>query len=419
LGQLPEEPFEWLVPGLLEEKIAALIRGLPKDTRRHFVPAPQFARAVRESLSPTPSESLFVAIARELKRMTGITVTSSQWDVEKLSTHLRMRFVIVNERAKVLATGRNLLGLRETLTGETKQAFSQTAATTADTAWAAREVKDWDFGDLPQSIEVGRGGLRLLAYPALTAEQGRLELRLFETAEAAEAALKLGLRALIRQHLTQNLKYLEKNLPRIQEMCLYYTSLGSCADLRADLVTAVIDEVFLSEPLPRCREDFEARLETGRNQLMVSANRLIGLIAPALAEYHQLMKQLQASKSPALKPVISDIHRQLERLIYPGFIATTPTIWRPRLVVYLKAARLRIEKIGGRLAKDQEHQHILERWQSRYEGLGKAKSAKNPACEQLRWLLEEYRISLFAQELGAATRVSEKRLEELMGDFQN
>jgi len=417
LAQLPPEPFEWLVPGLLEEKVTELIRGLPKSVRRDFVPAPQFARAVVEALGTQPRElGLLPAVTGELKRMTGAEVAIEDWALDKLPAHLRMRFAIINERGRQVAVGRDLAQLKAELAGEAKSAFSGMVASTREASpWERDDLQDWDFDELPEQVEIDRGGIRIRAYPSLSVHEGRLALRLFDTAQAAQAQLRLGLRCLIGRQLAQNIRYLEKNLPSEREMCLHYAPIGKCADLKQDIIEAVLARCLLEEPLPRTLAAYQQRLAQGRGQLMSAVQQLAAGVAPALAEYHVLRGLLARPLGPAMQAAMQDVRVQVARLIYPGFVAATPAQWLARLPVYLKAARLRLEKLSGRVARDQENQRIITRWQQYYERAGgDAQAVHDARISQLRWLIEEYRVSLFAQELGTISRISDKRLQELV-----
>ncbi len=412
LNQLKEASFDWLVPGLLEEKFTALIKTLPKRLRRNVVPAPQFARAAYGAVGFRRDENLAEALAGALTRMTGTPLESDDFDAGRLPRHLRMRFRVVDDEGNNLAEARGLGELRDALSVRARQAFAKEPARQNE-PWERSDVRDWDFGALPEQVVVERAGARLPAYPALSAADGRVDLRLFDTPRAARQAMHAGLRQLFALQMGRHIHHLKRQLPGLREMKLYFAPSGQADNLTSDLIDAALDDVFMQPPLPQDEAGFRQRQEGGRGELIPAATRIAASIHAAAAQYHALMKALKGEISPALLPVAQDIRAQADHLIYPGFISATPATWRPRLAVYLKAARLRLENIGGRLERDSQQRKAVHQWWQRFEQLGGEAGARdNPALMHLRWLIEEYRVSLFAQHLGTATKVSDKRLQE-------
>ncbi|MDY6941761.1 MAG: ATP-dependent RNA helicase HrpA [Pseudomonadota bacterium] len=411
LNQLNPAPFEWLVPGLLEERIVALIRSLPKPLRRNCVPAPHFARAVREALSYDPEKDLLGAIAGELNRMTGVEIPRDAWDPSKVPRHLKMRFELVDEQGHVQAEGRDLSALQREHGGRARQTFGATV----ESPWERCDLKEWDFGELPESVEITRAGVQLRAYPALdVAEDGCVNLRLMDSPEAAAQATRHGVIGLIRLKLHQQIRYLEKNIPALQTMCLHFSAQGDCAGLRDDIIYAAMDTVFLGDGVPRTEAAFRDCLTQGRAQLTPAVNDIAGHVAPTLATYHQVLKALKRGASPALVGAYQDVRDQIDRLIYPGFVRATPAPWRARLQVYLEAASRRLERMPQRLERDRQAQSQVRQWWLWYENKGGDRAAQTrEALREFRWLIEEYRVSLFAQDLGTVRPVSEKRLQKL------
>jgi ATP-dependent helicase HrpA len=419
LGPLRPEDFERLVPGMLAGKVEALIRALPKSLRRHFIPAPHFAQAATEVLLEQPDVPLRVGLSQALARMTGVQVPVADWPEADLPDALRMRFEVLAPDGAVLAAGRDLGDLQAALRGDGRIAaptVKPAPAPAGATPWDRERVTEWDFGALPAGpVAVVREGIRVPAWPALAAEAAGVALRLFDRPEAALASHRSGVAALARLRLGPALRYLEKNMPLARDLGLLYAPLGRWDALRADLVEAVLTRLFLAEPLPHDRASFESRLEEGRGRLMEVAEQAARAVHGALMEWKALWPLLQTAASEPRRAALADLRAQVEWLMQPGFVARTPDPWLSRIAVYLKGARLRLEKLSGRLARDAQWQASVSHWMKRWADLPPTTDPERLARrETLRWLIEEYRLSLFAQELGTVTRVSERRLEEML-----
>ncbi|QBQ56003.1 ATP-dependent RNA helicase HrpA [Nitrosococcus wardiae] len=418
LNQLEASRFQWLVPGLLKEKITCLIKALPKALRRNFVPVPDFAEACIQALNPEQGPLLEV-LARHLQTMTGIALSANHWQDAELPPHLQMNFRLVDEEGKELAMSRDLVALQQEWGGKAQRSFRGW-----DESGLTREgITQWDFGELPEQVELERHGLKLKGYPALQDKGSSVSLVIMDSAETAQETTRLGLRRLFMLALPQQIKYLRKNLPGIQKMCLHYTrippapgekgdsSQPSCESLKDELVQGIVDRTFIFEhPWVRSAEEFAARKEKGGSELMMTANELCRLIEAILAEYHEIAKQLTGNLPLPWLNSISDMKEQLAHLVYHGFISQTPPAWLVHLPRYLKGMRLRLSKLRENPGRDKQRQaEIAPLWlacRQRWEPQGET----NLALETYRWMLEEYRISLFAQELGTAHPVSPKRL---------
>ncbi|RMG27968.1 MAG: ATP-dependent RNA helicase HrpA, partial [Gammaproteobacteria bacterium] len=410
LPQLSPEPFEWLVPGLLEEKVQSLIRSLPKSLRRHFVPAPDFARAALEAMPRTGS--LRAALARELERMTGVAVPEDAWREELLAPHLHMRFAVLDAEGHEIAAGRDLLALQRELANEAVHAFRNSAR---EVSFQEREsITSWDFGDLPESVEQEQAGIRLRAWPALVREGDRVALRLLPEAEAARRAHRQGLVALFMQVERRRFRTLARQLPEFDRMALALSSLMPAERLRTDLLWRIAEEA-LGEALEseiRTREAFEDAVRQAAPRLMETANRLCRPLAEAAALWHGLRKQLTGRVPPAWLAALADMRSQLDLLVYPDFLRELPTGRLFHLPRYLRGLALRLERLENDPARDAQRQRQVEPWwetcRKRIEAHGRAEVQHWPC----RWLVEEYRISLFAQSLGTAEKVSPERLRK-------
>jgi ATP-dependent helicase HrpA len=406
LNQVDGEQTEWLVPGLLQEKIIALIRSLPKSLRRRFVPATDFAAACVDALRPRRQGSLVAAVAWELQRMTGMEVSPETWHPEEIPAHLRMNFHVVDEKGAVLASGRDLSRLRGELGTRARQSWSSELRTEL----TGRRFTAWDFGPLPEAVEIERGGTRIKAYPVLHDDGDAVSWQLCDEADCAERLNRAGLRRLFLLALSARVKYLKKETPDVRAMCTHYLPLGNCGELQTQLIEATIDRVFLHDrPLPRDAQEFQRRLAEGGPAVITVFNELCRLVAAILASYHDLRRALAAHQAGA---AVADMKEQLEHLVYAGFIRETPPDWLRHYPRYLKAMTIRLEKLRTRPDKDAQSQAELaplwRKWLQRAP-----EDSDHPAGQEMpvRWLLEELRVSLFAQELKTVVPVSVQRLQ--------
>jgi ATP-dependent helicase HrpA len=405
LAQLGAARLEWLVPGLREEKIAALIKRLPKSLRRNFVPAPQFAQALCERLQPD-GRALRDAMAEELRRMTGVEVPREAWQPDTLPPHLSFNLRVVDEKGRELACGRDLTALQAKLTVKVQAAFEAAPFSKMEQTGLTR----WSFGELMPEVTLPRQGITLRAYPALVDEGASVALRFLQDAHEAQALTRAGLRRLFMLAMPDKVRYLKKSLPGLQAMCLHYAPVGRCDDLKDDLAQAAFDAVFLDEPWPRSAATFDARCEQGRPRLIAEATALAEKMQEVLDEFHTIAGLLR-STAVHRAHAIADVRGQLAHLVYPGFITRTPAPWRRHLPRYLKAARLRLEKVDRNPARDRQLGDELARlWQPVGERLDKGGLSVEQT--EFRWLIEELRVSLFAQELKTAVPVSTARLEK-------
>lgn len=412
LNQLDPEPFEWLVPGLLEEKITALIRGLPKSLRRNFVPAPDFAQAVMEAL-PRGQGSLLDGMRRELRRMTGVDVPPEQWDDLNLDDHYRMNFRVLDADGELLARGRDLRALQRQLAGQASRSFAMPEAA-AGSGWERTGIRRWDFGDLPESLDMEQQGIRLQAYPAVVDDGDSVSLQLLDAPEKAVNASRAGIRRLYLLQLADQAKYLRQKLPAAHNMELLYRGLGSSDQLGRDLAAAVFDRVFLADGLPRSEAAFRQQLDRGRGKLVEEGERFASAIARALQRYQAIQKVLRKPQGLDAMDSHRDIAEHLQTLVYPGFMETLPAVLLDGLPRYLEGLQYRIDKLAADPRRDaqrtREVRPFWEQYQQRAERHAR-EGIDDAALLEYRCMLEEYRISLFAQPVGTAMPVSEKRLK--------
>ena len=409
----PKRP-DWLVPGLRAERMAALLKSLPKALRRNFVPVPNYVQALLEVIEPG-AQSLAEAMAERLQRMTGVGIPGDAWNPGAVPPHLRMRFQVVDTDGKVLVVGREWEAIQAQLRGEARAGFA--ALPTLE--FERERLRDWDFGELPEEVSFVRNGIQLRGYPALIAEpDGTLALRVLDSPVRAEAATRAGLRRLLGWRLGPAFKQLARDLPNFQRMTLHYLGLGTQEQLREDLLDAILDRTFLADgPLPRDRAAFETLLERGRLRLAAATREACDAAAATLAAYHEVRRAL-TDESPVWAEALADIRDQLARLVYPGFLGQTPAEWLPHLPRYLRAINLRLQKLRQAPDKDRQRRgDIIRLWESCQRRLEEdaRRERHDPELIRFRWLLEELRVSQFAQELKTVAPVSVKRLEEQWG----
>jgi ATP-dependent helicase HrpA len=411
LNQLRPEPFEWLVPGLLQEKLTLLIKSLPKQLRRHFVPAPEYARACREALRPGDA-ALPHALAERLQAMSGVAVPAEAWRPEQLPAHLFSRFEVVDAQGKVLADGRDLASLQQRCGGRARASFQALPGQ----QWERTGIGQWDFGDLPEFVTLDQAGVSVRGYPALVAEADGVALRLLDAPHEAAWRHREGVLALLRRQCARHVKDVLRHLPGIEGLCLRYAPVGSCTELKEDILRAVLQQAFLAEgAVPRTEAAFTSCLRQGEPRLVAVANGICAWLAPALEEYHQLARLLGGKPEPAREGLAKELRIQLEGLVYPGFVAATPHAWLPHLARFLKAMRLRWEKFARDPGRDcQQAQRVAllaERCRQACAAVPRYE-APSAALVDFRWLLEELRVSLFAQELKTSVKVSPERVEK-------
>jgi ATP-dependent helicase HrpA len=322
-----------------------------------------------------------------------------------------MRIRVIDPGGKELGVGRDIETIKRQLKGRAEKSFA--ALPTPE--FERDGVKDWDFGDLPEQVEFERNRIKLKGYPALAAQQdGSLALRLLDSPAVAERTFRKGLRRLIALQLQDRIRYLKRNLPHLQPMGLHFIRVGTQEELREDLLAAIIERAFLGDdPLPRTRREFDACLARGKARLMPTANEICATVSQALAAYHEIGKSLGDTRAGWLGAA-TDVREQLDHLVYKGFVTATPYEWLRHVPRYLKAIQSRLQKLKQAPDRDRQRSGEIGWLWEKYKGQADKNDAKgvyDPELERFRWMLEELRVSLFAQELRTAFPVSVKRLE--------
>lgn len=412
LNQLPPEQLDWLVPGRLEEKITALIRTLPKSIRRCLVPAPDTARQAAAQLRFGEGPFL-VNLARELTRISGEHVPPDAFQLDRLPPHLLMKVRVVDDSGKTLAVDHRLERLREQFQAPTEGPSGQIS----DPQWNRPPTPHWDFGDLPDELRITRGGLRVPAYPAIVDQQDGVVVRLLDTRDRALQETRAGVRRLYFLDQRKSLRAHVAWLPRWPDIQLLAATWAGKSHLEEQLALLIADRAFLGEePVPHQEAEYRRRLASAAERAAGAVQDITRLVFPLFETRHAALLALEKLPRPRYDHTARDVQQQLDQLAPDSFLITTPWTWLQHFPRYFRAITLRLEKLPqGSAQRDQQAmdalQPWLEAWRQRAQ-LHHQRGSVDPSLETFRWMLEEFRVSLFAQTLGTAVPVSQRRLEK-------
>lgn len=414
VNQLATEPFDWLVPGFRFDLFVALIRTLPKALRVMFVPVPEHARRAADELKASDG-AILDALAQHLGKVSGERVTADDFQPQTLPEYLRMNFRIVDQAGKDVAHGRDLALIRRRLGMQARASF----AAAPPPEFHRDGLTRWDFGDLPQRIEIAQSGMTINGYPALVDSGSAVALRLFDQPDVAAEMMHGGLRRLFMLQVNQELQYLEQSLPDIERLCLYYSTIGRCDDLKDNLMLAIADRAFFDDAPDadiRTRDEFVQRAEAGWRRLSTAGSEVVSLVSEILEIYHSLDLALSGDFPPLWSDSIRDMRDQLVHLVYRGFLIRTPWQWLVHLPRYLRGLEARLKKLtNAGLTRDvQGLSAVRPLWEQHKRRAARQRElgAEDARLEQYRWMIEELRISMFAQEFKTSVPVSTARLAE-------
>jgi ATP-dependent helicase HrpA len=498
LNQVSEERCEWLVPGMLKDKIQALLKSLPQKPRSRFVPLPESAARLAEALSAPEvfgSGSLTDALLKRVRDETSLDVKRADFKLDMLSPHLFMHLRVVDEHGRQLGEGRNLGALKAELGSKARGAFQALAQLKVSSAVIASDAKPstgdaklsptttspatpqprapqglhtsspgaaarqatsgapsviaphssviatasersgkqstatpskaspsthttWTFGELPELMEIRQGGQTLIGFPALIDGGDSVRVEVFDEPEVAANKHRAGLRRLFALQIKDALKYLEKNIPDLQKMAVAYMPLGTAEELRTQIIDVALDRAFLQDPLPTDEFAFKKRVDEGRGRLTLIANEVARLAGVILVEYAAAARKIKDSKNAP--EASADCAQQLQRLMPKAFIAATPWAQLQHFARYLKAITQRLDKVRTDPARDTQRMAELKPQDQRYWRLvAERKGVQDARMLEFRWLLEELRVSFFAQELRTPQPVSIKRLDKAWGQLNH
>ncbi|MFC5213874.1 ATP-dependent RNA helicase HrpA [Streptomyces coerulescens] len=418
LNQVTDEGFDWQIPGLREELVTELIRSLPKPIRRNYVPAPNFAKRFLDSAVPL-QEPLTVTMARELKRMVGVPFTADDFDLSKVPDHLRVTFRIVDERRRKLAEDKDLEALKLRLKPKARKALSQAAAATASREGGEsleREgLTDWSIGSLTRVFETRRAGQPVKAYPALVDDGDTVSVRLFDTeAEQAQAMWKGTRRLIVRNIPVSPAKYASDHLTNAQKLALSANPHGSVQALFDDCALAAADKLIGDFGGPAWDEESYRKLyEKVRAEIVDTTVRAVGQVQQVLAAWQAAERRLKAVRSPALLANLTDVRGQLDGLVQPGFVTEAGLRRLPDLMRYLIAVDRRLQQMPTNVQRDTTRMEKVHEMRDEYAWLLEQMPQGRPVPQQVldvRWMLEELRVSYFAHALGTAYPISDKRI---------
>ncbi|MDT8383161.1 MAG: ATP-dependent RNA helicase HrpA [Gammaproteobacteria bacterium] len=420
LNQLDENAFAWLVPGFIAEKVTALLKGLPKSVRKQLVPIPEFSERVVHKLQDdfkrvdcAERDDLIGRLSQLIKAEKQIPLKASDWRPELLPEHLRMRFSVLDHNGKELGAGRSLKDLQRRFSARAAGEIKQLAV---DVKWPESGVTDWQFGDLPESVEVDRGGHRYLLFPAVVDKQDSVGVELMDSLQRAQDAQRAGLRRLVTLCHAKEVKYVMRNLPAIDSMCLIYSTLGSCEDLKQGLLNLILTRSFFSE-MPehsvRTEQQFLDCLKRGK-PLMSETKQLCQMVADILAAYQTVIQRFKQQAGTFPVHSRDDVREQLAGLMPTDFLHTVPVEWLQHLPRYLQALDARLQKLSAAPAGDAEKLAQIRPLAEAYLRLcGQANAVSFQAeLSRLKWMLEEFRVSLFAQPLKTSMPISARRIEK-------
>ncbi|MDI1307984.1 MAG: ATP-dependent RNA helicase HrpA [Methylotenera sp.] len=414
LNQLSPTQSEWLVPGMLREKLTYLIKALPKTFRRVCVPVPEFVTVFLDQ-NKIGGGAIKQVLAAHIQCVTTLKISVEDW-TEETPAHLLMNFSVVDDAGRELAMGRDWNALKKQLGSAAQLTFRNTSPDIEKTG-----LKQWDFGDLPQTLSFERDGLKVVGYPALEDDIDSVSVKLFDTEREAAVNLRKGICRLIRFELKEQMKQLEKSLPNFNQYALTLRNIMSPEDLREDMITAIADRAFIGEDdLPRTNAEFMKLKQRARTRLP-AVSEAIARQAQAIATEYQLLITKQSQMATTANRLKRDLEQQVVQLVYKDCFSQTPWEHLQQVPRYLKALRLRIEKHPANPDRDGKNAGsvgvLWEKWQNKVNALHQANLAVSEDLQEFRWLIEELRVSLFAQELKTPFPVSLKRLEKTWADI--
>ena len=457
LNQISAARCEWLVPGMLKEKVHLLLKSLPQKLRRNCVPLPDYAAGFCDRIHEAKKfgmGSLLDAVITDVRNQTTVMVKTADFKIETLPAHHFMNFKVIDEHGRQLDMGRNLATLQAEFGTQAREQFQkiaeqsapveafagpgassatgQTAGSTGGSTTIAasapganrsaagpagfQSLSTWSFDALPELLEIQRGKQTLIGFPALVDRVTHCDLEVFDDPNEAAVIHLAGLRRLFALQLKEQLKYLEKNVPGLQQMGMQFMALGSQEDLRDQIIQAGLSRSCLQLPLPTNAAEFNQRRDEGKARLNLLVNEIARLIGQILGEYHSLPKKLQGLKSHAAAQ--ADMQSQLQTLIHKRFVAETEHAQLAHFPRYLKAMQVRMDKLRTDPTRDTR---LMAEWQEAampWQRAMKAGAQGDPKMQEFRWMLEELRVSLFAQELKTPMPVSVKRLQKVWESMQ-
>ena len=414
LNQIKNRGFDWQVPGFRKDLIIALIKSLPKSLRRNLVPAPNYAEAFLERIKTT-DQPILESLENEFRKMTGVKITSEDWQLDQVPDYLKMTFSIINSNNEEIASGKDLVLLKEQLKNEVQKALS-TLTTKKIVSIEQSNITDWNFGTLPTTYEEKQKNYTVKAYPALIDHQDSVSIELVDNQEEQQKLNKLGLRRLLMLNIPSPIKYLHKKLPNKSKLGLYFNSFGTVLMLIDDCIACAVDELIdkYNQNIQN-QVQYQKLLDYTKMNINETVIDIAKQVETILTLHYNINKKLKGRVDLSLAFALSDIKRQLSNLVYKGFVADSGYKRLADVYRYLLAIEKRIEKLMGNVTKDRQSMNIIEEVENQYEkwvnSLPQIVRSKDSVIN-IRWMIEELRVNLFAQQLGTPYPISPKRVKQ-------
>jgi ATP-dependent RNA helicase HrpA len=417
LNQFDDKQMDYLVPGLIEEKIIVLLRSLPKSIRTKIVPIPETAAECAHNIT-NQSVSLKQNLSAYLFSTRSLEIKDKDWSETALPEHLKVNYRIVDSNNEVIGASKDIAVLKQEFADKADDAFTDLY----ENEYGTEEVSCWDFGDLPLKQEIKINDDNITVYPSLIEEEGTVYKHAFDNRESAEYYLRYGLRELLKRELVKEIKYMRKNLRSIEKLALMYSNIGSKSELIDEIVNLAIDETFLYEDEPiRKQERFYATLTESKQNLLMNSEKACVLLETILQKQIEISTRLSEPDMMKHIDAVADIQDQMDYLIFGGFINDVPYKYLRQYPRYLDSISKRIEKLANGAEKDKQNTLLIQEHWNRIKKL--VDNAYETDCftttlYEYRWMIEELRISLFTQELKTIIPVSVKRMDKMWAKLQ-
>ena len=414
LNQIKNRGFDWQVPGFRKDLIIALIKSLPKSLRRNLVPAPNYAEAFLERIRTT-DQPILESLENEFRKMTGVKITSEDWQLDQVPDYLKMTFSIINSNNEEIASGKDLVLLKEQLKNEVQKALS-TLTTKKVVSIEQSNITDWNFGTLPTTYEEKQKNYTVKAYPALIDHQNSVSIELVGNQEEQQKLNKLGLRRLLMLNIPSPIKYLHEKLPNKSKLGLYFNSFGTVLMLIDDCIACAVDELIdkYNQNIQN-QDQYQKLLDYTKTNINETVIDIAKQVESILTLHYNINKKLKGRVDLSLAFALSDIKKQLSNLVYKGFVADSGYKRLADVYRYLLAIEKRIEKLMGNVTKDRQSMNIIEEVENQYEkwvnSLPQIVRSKDSVIN-IRWMIQELRVNLFAQQLGTPYPISPKRVKQ-------
>ena len=413
LNQIKNSGFDWQVPGFRYDLIISLIKSLPKSLRKSLVPAPNYAEAFLSRVNSTTS-SLLETLQNEFRKMTGTRIEPTDWQLDQVPSYLKMNFSIVDHNREI-AFGKDLVKLQEQLKTEVQQALSSLTQKKSIKI-EKNNITDWDFGSLPAIYEEKQNNYTIKAYPAIIDNQHSVSIKLVDSLEEQKRLSKLGIRRLLILNIPSPIKYLHEKLPNKSKLGLYFNSFGTVLNLIDDCIACGVDHLIeKNNQIIDNQQQYQQLLTYTKSHINETVVDIAKQVESILTLHFNINKKLKGRVDLSLAFALSDIKQQVSELVYKGFVAQTGYDKLPDIYRYLSAIEKRLEKLGSNMAKDRQAMNIIEEVKNEYQTWLNSLPENQKSLSKvtnIKWMIEELRVNLFAQQLGTPYPISAKRIRQ-------